>query len=103
MPERMLRRPPPILVTGVPRSGTTWLARWLARGGGMALTGREPMNPEATSTDLRGPSTGGCGSPSLDNDRFVPCGGPTGGCLRGPTAATAHGVGQRHSRGRVWW
>lgn len=35
----------PILVTGVPRSGTTWLARWLARGDGMALAGREPMNP----------------------------------------------------------
>jgi hypothetical protein len=35
----------PILVTGVPRSGTTWLARWLAGGPGMALAGREPMNP----------------------------------------------------------
>jgi hypothetical protein len=35
----------PILVTGVPRSGTTWLARWLAGAPGMALTGREPMNP----------------------------------------------------------
>ncbi len=35
----------PILVTGVPRSGTTWLARWLAGGRGLALAGREPMNP----------------------------------------------------------
>jgi len=35
----------PILVTGVPRSGTTWFARLLAAGAGMALTGREPMNP----------------------------------------------------------
>lgn len=40
-----LRARRPILVTGVPRSGTTWLARWLAGGPGMALTGREPMNP----------------------------------------------------------
>ncbi len=54
MPERMLRRPPPILVTGVPRSGTTWLARWLARGGGMALTGREPMNPRGNQYGLAG-------------------------------------------------
>jgi len=34
-----------ILVTGMPRSGTTWLARFLATGAGTALTGREPMNP----------------------------------------------------------
>jgi len=33
-----------ILVTGMPRSGTTWLARFLATGAGTALTGREPMN-----------------------------------------------------------
>lgn len=35
----------PILVTGVPRSGTTWLARLLAAAPGTALAGREPMNP----------------------------------------------------------
>jgi hypothetical protein len=35
----------PILVTGVPRSGTTWLARLLALSPGTALAGREPMNP----------------------------------------------------------
>ena len=35
----------PILVTGVPRSGNTWLARLLARSPGTALAGREPMNP----------------------------------------------------------
>jgi hypothetical protein len=35
----------PILVTGVPRSGTTWLARLLAKAPGTALAGREPMNP----------------------------------------------------------
>jgi hypothetical protein len=35
----------PILVTGVPRSGTTWLARLLAKSPGTALAGREPMNP----------------------------------------------------------
>lgn len=34
-----------ILVTGMPRSGTTWLARLLAVAPGSALTGREPMNP----------------------------------------------------------
>jgi len=34
-----------ILVTGMPRSGTTWLARLLATAQGTALTGREPMNP----------------------------------------------------------
>ena len=34
-----------ILVTGVPRSGTTWLARLLAKSPGTALAGREPMNP----------------------------------------------------------
>ena len=36
---------PPILVTGVPRSGTTWLARVLATADRVALAGREPMNP----------------------------------------------------------
>jgi sulfotransferase family protein len=36
---------PPILVTGVPRSGTTWLARALATADRVALAGREPMNP----------------------------------------------------------
>ncbi|HET6876614.1 MAG TPA: sulfotransferase [Jatrophihabitans sp.] len=35
----------PILVTGMPRSGTTWLARLLASAPGTALGGREPMNP----------------------------------------------------------
>lgn len=35
----------PILVTGVPRSGTTWLARLLATAPGTVLAGREPMNP----------------------------------------------------------
>ncbi|WP_418278069.1 sulfotransferase [Isoptericola jiangsuensis] len=35
----------PILVTGVPRSGTTWLGRLLALAPGTSLPGREPMNP----------------------------------------------------------
>ena len=48
----------PILVTGVPRSGTTWLARWLAAGAGMALPGREPMNPHGRSYALAGTLTG---------------------------------------------
>jgi hypothetical protein len=34
-----------LLVTGAPRSGTTWLARQLAGARGCAMTGREPMNP----------------------------------------------------------
>jgi hypothetical protein len=38
-------RPRPILVTGVPRSGTTWLARLLATAPKASLAGREPMNP----------------------------------------------------------
>lgn len=40
---RQVRRP--ILVTGMPRSGTTWLARLFATAPGCALAGREPMNP----------------------------------------------------------
>lgn len=43
---------PPVLVTGVPRSGTTWLARLLAAGTGMAMTGREPMNPRGRQYGL---------------------------------------------------
>lgn len=35
----------PILVTGAPRSGTTWLARLLTNAPRTALAGREPMNP----------------------------------------------------------
>ena len=35
-----------VLVTGVPRSGTTWVARTLAARPGVAMPGREPMNPE---------------------------------------------------------
>ncbi len=35
----------PILITGMPRSGTTWLARLCAMAPGTALAGREPMNP----------------------------------------------------------
>lgn len=44
----MARRPAsdrtPILVTGAPRSGTTWLARLLTDARRTALAGREPMN-----------------------------------------------------------
>ncbi|MDN5767703.1 MAG: sulfotransferase [Humibacillus sp.] len=42
----------PILVTGMPRSGTTWLARQLAYSQGTALTGREPMNPRGNQYGL---------------------------------------------------
>lgn len=44
----------PLLVTGVPRSGTTWLARQLAGAPGCAMTGREPMNPKAGQYQLAG-------------------------------------------------
>ena len=44
----------PILVTGVPRSGTTWLARLLAKAPGTALAGREPMNPRGRQYALGG-------------------------------------------------
>jgi hypothetical protein len=48
----------PILVTGVPRSGTTWLARQLALAPGTALAGREPMNPRGSQYALGGTLTG---------------------------------------------
>lgn len=44
----------PLLVTGMPRSGTTWLARLLASAPGTALTGREPMNPRGRQYALAG-------------------------------------------------
>jgi hypothetical protein len=44
----------PILVTGVPRSGTTWLARQLANASGSSMTGREPMNPHGKQYALGG-------------------------------------------------
>ncbi len=51
-PGRVPRRP--VLVTGVPRSGTTWLARELARADGAGLAGREPMNPRSGQFGLGG-------------------------------------------------
>jgi hypothetical protein len=51
-PAGMARRP--ILVTGMPRSGTTWLARLLATAPGTALAGREPMNPRGRQYALAG-------------------------------------------------
>lgn len=44
----------PILVTGMPRSGTTWVARELAQGRRTALAGREPMNPRESQHALGG-------------------------------------------------
>jgi hypothetical protein len=44
----------PLLVTGAPRSGTTWLARQLAGAPGCAMTGREPMNPKPGQYRLGG-------------------------------------------------
>ncbi|WP_083518667.1 sulfotransferase [Serinicoccus chungangensis] len=43
-----------LLVTGMPRSGTTWLARLLAASPEAALTGREPMNPRGRQYGLAG-------------------------------------------------
>jgi Sulfotransferase family len=48
------RRGRPVLVTGVPRSGTTWLARELAGARLAALPGREPMNPRSGQFALGG-------------------------------------------------
>lgn len=45
---------PPTLVSGAPRSGTTWLARLLANSSGTALLGREPMNPRRRGYALAG-------------------------------------------------
>lgn len=47
----------PVLVTGVPRSGTTWLARELAAARLAALPGREPMNPRRGQFGLGGTLT----------------------------------------------
>ncbi|MCX6467511.1 MAG: sulfotransferase [Pseudonocardiales bacterium] len=41
-------------MTGVPRSGTTWMARLLASADGTALAGREPMNPRGRQYALAG-------------------------------------------------
>ncbi len=40
-----MKRRGAVLVSGMPRSGNTWVARLLATAPGTALTGREPMNP----------------------------------------------------------
>ncbi|RJK97892.1 sulfotransferase [Vallicoccus soli] len=48
----------PVLVTGVPRSGTTWLARRLATARGAGMPGREPMNPRGGQWGLGGTLTG---------------------------------------------
>ncbi|MGL5859363.1 MAG: sulfotransferase [Angustibacter sp.] len=49
-----LRSRPALLVTGVPRSGTTWVARQLSAAPGAAMTGREPMNPHVGQFALGG-------------------------------------------------
>jgi hypothetical protein len=41
-------------VTGIPRSGTTWVARVLAQSESTAMLGREPMNPRAGQFALGG-------------------------------------------------
>jgi hypothetical protein len=48
----LLRRP--VLVTGMPRSGTTWLARALSAATSSGLPGREPMNPRPGQFALGG-------------------------------------------------
>ena len=47
-------RRPPLLVTGVPRSGTTWLARKLSTDPRTSMPGREPMNPRGRQFALGG-------------------------------------------------
>lgn len=54
VPGRLRHVSRPVLVTGVPRSGTTWLARELARAQGAGLAGREPMNPRSGQFALGG-------------------------------------------------
>lgn len=49
-----LNRRRPLLITGVPRAGTTWLARSLAVSAGTSLPGREPMNPRERQFALGG-------------------------------------------------
>lgn len=49
--------PPPVLVTGMPRSGTTWVARQLAQAQWTSLPGREPMNPRGSQHALGGTLT----------------------------------------------
>ncbi|MEO3872501.1 sulfotransferase [Nonomuraea sp. B12E4] len=41
----MSEEPPPVLVTGLPRSGTSWTGRMLAAGGDLVYV-NEPLNPE---------------------------------------------------------
>lgn len=53
-----MTRAVPLLVTGLPRSGTTWTARQLTRAPGLALAGREPMNPRTRQFALGGTLTG---------------------------------------------
>lgn len=53
-PEGVTEPGRPLLVTGIPRSGTTWLARRLAESPGTALPGREPMNPRGRQFALGG-------------------------------------------------
>lgn len=50
----MQSRRAPILVTGLPRSGTTWVARLLAQSPRTAMLGREPMNPRGGQFALGG-------------------------------------------------
>ena len=61
-----MTRKPPLLVTGVPRSGTTWLARSLASSPGTAMPGREPMNPRGRQLALGGTVQGWVRLDSLD-------------------------------------
>jgi Sulfotransferase family len=56
--DRPLMASTPVLVTGMPRSGTTWLARELARARRSGLPGREPMNPREGQFALGGTVSG---------------------------------------------
>ncbi len=45
VPEHGPVRPAPLLVTGLPRSGTSWAGKMLAAGGGLVYV-NEPLNPQ---------------------------------------------------------
>ncbi len=57
----------PILVSGMPRSGTTWLGRLLATAPGTALLGREPMNPHEGQYRMGGSVSGWAALDSLSS------------------------------------
>ena len=81
--DRPLMAATPVLVTGMPRSGTTWLARELARARRSGLPGREPMNPREGQFALGGTVSGWTQLDAADR----PAGAPAASLLLRPRAA----------------